>query len=82
MPSSLANGYKIIRKVRALFLTYGMDAPIPGKYGIYHGNINKIEFSNGWTNFCHMNQLEVCSLVVVRVEMREECIGFFVVKIH
>lgn len=82
MPSSFANGYKIPRKGRALFLTFGMDAPIPGKYGIYHGNINEIEFSNGWTNFCHMNQLVVGSLVVVRVEMREECIGLFVAKIR
>jgi hypothetical protein len=33
-----------------------MDAPIPEKYGIYHGNIDEIEFSNGgWTNFYHMN---------------------------
>ena len=55
MPLSFANGYKISRKGKALFLTYGMDAPIPGKYGIYHGNIDEIEFSNGWTNFYHMN---------------------------
>jgi len=55
-----------------------MDAPIPGKYSIYHGNINEIELSNGWTNFCHM----VGSLVAVRVEMRKECIGLFVAKIR
>jgi hypothetical protein len=44
--------------------------------------MNEIEFINGWTIFCHMNQLLSGSLVAVRVEVREECIGLFVVKIR
>jgi hypothetical protein len=44
--------------------------------------MNEIEFINGWTNFCHMNQLEVGSLVAVRVEMMEEFISLFVAKIR
>lgn len=72
MPSSFAHGYKIPRTCTALFLTYDMDAPIPGQYTFLHGNLNEIEFSNRWTNFCDMNQLVVASLVAVRVEMREK----------
>jgi hypothetical protein len=81
MPSSITNGYNISCKGRVLFLTYGMDAQIPGKYAIYHGNIDEIEFNNGWINFCRTNQLVVGS-VDVRVEMREECISLFVGKIR
>jgi hypothetical protein len=58
-----------------------MDAPIHRKYDIYHGTINEVEFSNGRTNFCLMNQLKVGSLVAVRAEMREGHIGLFVAKI-
>jgi hypothetical protein len=81
MPSSFTNGYKIPRKSRSLFLTYGMDATLPGKYNIYHGNINEIEFSDVWTYFSYMNQLQVGSLLDVRVKMRDDCIGLFAPKI-
>jgi hypothetical protein len=39
-------------------------------------------FRNGWAYFCHMNKIVAGSLLVVRVEMREECIGLFVTKIR
>ena len=82
MPSSFAHGYKIPRQGSALFMSYGMDAPVQGNYILLHGNLNEIEFSNSWTDFCGMNQLETGSLVAVRVEMRENCIGLFVAKIR
>ena len=82
MPSSIARGYKIPHNGTTLFLSYGMYAPIPGEYTIIHVNLNEIEFSNSWTNFCDMNQLVVASLVAVRVEMREHYIGLFVAKIR
>ena len=59
-----------------------MDAPDEGNYHILRGNLNEIEFSNGWTDFCGINQLAIGSLVAVRVEMRENCIGLFVAKIR
>ena len=82
MPSSFPHGYKIPHQGRALFLTYGMDAPSQGDYIIIRGNLNQIDFTNGWNKFCDMNQLLIGSLVAVRVEVKEECIGLFVVKIH
>ena len=82
MPSSFAHGYKIPRQGRALFMTYGMDEPVQENYIIRHGNLNEIEFINGWTHFCNMNELQGGSLVAVWVEMREECIGLFVAKIR
>ena len=82
MPSSFAHGYKIPRQGRALFMTYGMDEPVQGNYIIRRGNLNEIEFTNGWIHFYDLNGLQGGSLVAVRVEMREECIGLFVAKIR
>lgn len=82
MPSSMARGYNYPRNGTAMFLSLGMDDPFPGEYTISHGNLNEIEFANGWGIFSQMNQLEVGSLIVVRVEMREESIGLFVTKIR
>ena len=82
MPSSFTHGYKVPREGRAMFMTYGMDEPVPGNYIIRRGTLNKIEFTDGWIHFCIMNGLQGGSLVDVRVEMREECIGLFVAKIR
>jgi hypothetical protein len=40
-----------------------MDAPVLGEYTIIHGNLNDIEFSNGWNIVCIMNQLAIGRLV-------------------
>ena len=82
MPSSFAHGYNIKRQGIALFMTYDMDEPIEGNFILRRGNLNELEFSNGWTHFCNMNELQGGSVVAVRVEMREECIGLFVAKIR
>ena len=58
------------------------DEPIQGNYILRRGNLNEIEFINGWTHFCNMNELQAGSLVAVRVEMRKKCIGLFVAKIR
>ena len=63
-------------------MSYGMDEPIEGNYHILRGNLNEIEFSNDWIDFCGINQLAIGSLVAMRVEMRENCIGLFVTKIR
>jgi hypothetical protein len=58
-----------------------MYAPVHGQYTIFHGKLNEINFNNGWAYFCHINDIVVRSVVVVRVEIREDCIGLFVTKI-
>jgi hypothetical protein len=59
-----------------------MYAPVHGKYTIFYGNLNETNFNNGRAYLCHMNAILVGSLVAVRVEMREDCIGLFVAKIR
>jgi hypothetical protein len=59
-----------------------MHAPVNGEYILFRGNLNELYFRNGWAYFCHMNKIVAGSLLVVRVEMREECIGLFVTKIR
>jgi hypothetical protein len=38
-----------------------MYAPVHGQYTIFHGNLDEINFSNGWAYFCHMNKIVVGS---------------------
>ena len=59
-----------------------MDDAVGGKYTVFRGNINEIVFRNGWNIFCNINQLVVGSLIAVRVEFREDCIGLFVTRIR
>lgn len=82
MPSHIARGYKIPRNGTALFQSYGMDDAVGGEYTVFRGNINEIVFRNGWNIFCNINQLVVGSLIAVRVEFREDCIGLFVTRIR
>jgi hypothetical protein len=59
-----------------------MHAPVNGEYILFRGNLNELYFRNGWAYFCHMNEIVACSLLAVKVEMGEECIGLFVTKIR
>jgi hypothetical protein len=59
-----------------------MYALVHGEYIIFHGNLDEIYFRNGWAYFCHMNDIVAGSMLVVRMEMREECIGLFVTKLR
>jgi hypothetical protein len=59
-----------------------MYALVHGEYIIFHGNLREIYFTNGWAYFFQMNNIVGGSMLVVRVEMREQCIGFFVTKLR
>jgi hypothetical protein len=59
-----------------------MYAPVNGEYIIFHGNFNELYFRNGWAYFCQINDIVVGSMLAVRVETREECIGLFMAKLH
>jgi hypothetical protein len=59
-----------------------MYAPVHREYIFFHDNLSVIYFINGWAYFCQMNDIVGGSMFVVRVEMREQCIGLFVSKLR
>jgi hypothetical protein len=59
-----------------------MYAPFPRQYIHIRGNLNMIFFLTGWSYFCQMNKIVAGSMLVMMVEMREECIGLFVAKLR
>jgi hypothetical protein len=78
VPSSIVRGYNYQRTGIAQYLSRGMDQPISRNYTIHHENMNKIVFTNGLENFYNINNIGASSLVVVRVDMKKDCIALFV----
>jgi hypothetical protein len=81
IPASFARGYKPQRKGNTQLISNSMYAPVHGQYTIFHGNLDEINFNNGWAYFWYKNDIVVGSVVAVRMEMTEDCIGLFMTKI-
>jgi hypothetical protein len=80
MPRHILRGYMYPSMGIALYLSRDMNEPMSGQYVIHRGNLNRIVFKNV-VDFCNKNHIDVGSLIVVRIEMRENCIGLFVQRI-
>lgn len=72
LPTELAQGYNIPCHGNVIFCNTLQNVEMDGIYSFHKGK--PITLLDGWLDFCNEIDIDADTLIIVKVEMREECI--------